>query len=300
MLIHQYRPATLLKVSGDDAAAYLQGQFTNDLKQPVGAAVYGLWLNQKGKVLADSHVLKLAENEFHVVSATSAAAVILPRLEEYIVADEVALADETTLAFGLAVTGPDGSEKIRQVLGAAPAAGQFLRNRGLLIFAGRRGRGDNFELIGPETRVMEAKEKLLEAGAGEASAEAMEFLRITDGVPSIPGDLGPGDLPNEGGLEDAAISYTKGCYLGQEIMARLKNMGQVRRRLHVIRGAGKPPAALDAIYQGEKKIGQVRSVTTRDKEFVALAMLSLVQLAPADGLSLAPGAEATARIITHG
>jgi folate-binding protein YgfZ len=168
-----------------------------------------------------------------------------------------------------------------------------------LIFAGRRVRGENFELIGPETRVMEAK-KLLEAGTSEASAEDMEFLRITEGVPSIPGDLGPGDLPNEGGLENAAISYTKGCYLGQEIMARLKNMGQVRRRLHVIQGAGKPPAAQDTVYQGEKKIGQIRSVAAQGNGFVALAMLSLVPLAPADGLSMRPGAEPTARIISRG
>ncbi len=300
MRIFKYRPATLLKVTGDDTAAYLQGQFTNELRRPRGAAVYGLWLSQKGKVLADSHVLKLAENEFQVASTTSAAAVIMPRLEAYIVADDVILTDQTSSVHGLAISGPDCGEKIRQVLGAAPPPGQFAQTRGLVIFPGRRVGGENYEAFGPEKLMTEARQELLAAGGLEAAAGETEFARIKGGMPAVPQDLGPGDLPNEGGLEDAAISYTKGCYLGQEVMARLKNMGQVRRRLHVIQGSGKTPAALDEIFQGERKVGQVRSVATGEKGFVALAMLSLVHLDSAGGLSLAPGATPTARIIPHG
>jgi len=300
MIIHRYRPASRLKVTGEDAAAYLQGQFTNELRRPPGTAVYGLWLNQKGKVLADSHVLKSAENDLLVVSVTSAAAVIFPRLEEYIVADDVTPADETASAFGLAVAGPGCGEKIRQVLGAAPPPGQFTRIRELLIFSGRRTREENHELIGPENSIAEARQELLAAGGREAAAGEMEYVRILDGLPSVPRDLGPDDLPNEGGLEDAAISYTKGCYLGQEVMARLKNMGQVRRRLHVIQGSGKPPAAQDTVYQGGRKIGQVRSVATGENGFVALAMLSLVNLEPGAGLSLAAAAAPTATLVAHG
>jgi folate-binding protein YgfZ len=300
MLIHQYRPATLLKVTGEDAATYLQGQFSNDLKRPAGAAVYGLWLNQKGKILADAHVLKLAENEFQVASPASDVGVIMPRLEEYIVADDVVLADETASVFGLAVTGPGCGAIIRQVLGSKPSAGEFLRLGELLAFAGRRARGENYELIGPEKAIAEIMPPLLAAGGHAATAGEMELCRIIDGIPSVPRDLGPGDLPQEGGLEDTEISYTKGCYLGQEVMARLKSLGQVRRRLHVIQGSGKPPATLDAIYQGDRKVGQVRSVAARETGFVAMAMLSLVNLAPAGGLSLAPEASPTIALIPHG
>jgi len=55
--LFDYRPGTLLKVTGEDAFTFLQGQFTNELRQAPGSAIYGLWLNQKGKILADSHVL---------------------------------------------------------------------------------------------------------------------------------------------------------------------------------------------------------------------------------------------------
>ena len=71
-------------------------------------------------------------------------------------------------------------------------------------------------------------------------------------------------------------------------MARLKNLGQVRRRLHLLRGVGTPPASGAGLYQGEKKIGEVRSVASEGDGFVALAMLSLVNLSATAPLSLAP------------
>jgi hypothetical protein len=300
MIIHSYRPSGLLRVTGDDAAAYLQGQFTNELRQPIGAVVYGLWLNQKGKVLADSYVLKRSENEFTVASVTSTAAIIRARLEEYIVADDVTLTDASNQDQALAVTGPRCGELVRQCLGAVPPPGQFLQRGEMVVFAGRRSHDENYELIGPEIRIAEAKNKLLSLGGRGAGTEEMEFLRISAGLPAVPQDIGPGELPNEGGLEIEAISYTKGCYLGQEVMARLKNMGQVRRRVHRIHGSGAAPEALAPLYQGERQVGQIRSIARQGNGFVALAMLSLVNLDPASGLSLVPNAAPAARIIPHG
>lgn len=300
MRYHFYRPAALLKVAGEDAATFLQGQFTNELRQPPGAVTYGLWLNQKGRVLGDSHVLKMTASEFQMVSVASGAEVIRPRLEEYIVADDVTLADETAQTHGLATWGAQCGEMIGRVLGAAPPPGQFIQSGGVLVFAGRRVRGINYELLGPEKPIADVKQKLRALGGREATAGEMEYARITDGLPAIPRDIGSGDLPNEGGLEDTAISYTKGCYLGQEVMARLKSMGQVRRRLHVIRGQGAAPTPLATLYQGERKVGQIRSVAAEGNEFVAFAMLSLVNLDQATGLSLAPEAAPVAKIISCG
>ncbi|MDI1249012.1 MAG: folate-binding protein [Lacunisphaera sp.] len=300
MIIHSYRPSALLRVTGDDAAGYLQGQFTNELRQPIGAAVFGLWLNQKGKVLADSSVLKQGENEFTVVSIHSTAAVIRARLEEYIVADDVTLTDESNQVQALSVAGRGCSAIIQQCLGAMPLPGHFLQRDERVVFAGRRSRDENYELFGPAAVTEETKSKLLALGAREAGAEEMEFMRISAGRPAVPQDIGPGDLPNEGGLEVEAISYTKGCYLGQEVMARLKNMGQVRRRLHRIHGSGAAPEALAPLYQRGKQVGQIRSIARQGNEFVALAMLSFVNLDPASGLGLAPNAAPAVRIIPHG
>jgi hypothetical protein len=293
MLVYSYQPAAFFRVIGDDSEAFLQGQFTNELRQPKDVSVYGLWLNQKGKVLADSYVLKRKDKEFAVASVASSAAVIRARLEEYIVADDVTLADETTRVHALAVSGKRCGELIRECLGVAPSPGQFLQRDELMLFPGRRSRDENYELIGSETVVADARHKLLALGGLEAAADEMEFMRISAGMPSIPQDIGPGDLPNEGGLEDEAISFTKGCYLGQEVMARLKNMGQIRRRLHIIEGPGAALVASAPLYQGERQVGQVRSVANHKDRSVALAMLSLVSLEPESGLSLAPNATPT-------
>lgn len=300
MRILKYRPSGLFRVTGEDAFTFLQGQFTNELRQPPGSATYGLWLNQKGKVLADSHVLRVSENEFLICSGFSPAAIIRQRLEEYIIADDVVLTDETETSHALTLWGAGGNDTISRLLGEAPAPGRVIRNGDLLAFRGRRLPEDNWEILGSEKKIAELCGQLLASGAVESSAAEMEFARISAGIPVVPADVGPGDLPNEGGLEDAAISYLKGCYLGQEVMARLKNLGQVRRRLQIVRGRGVPPAPLAALYQGEKKVGEIRSVGTRADEFVALAMVSLINLTPTAGLSLVPAGPVVMTVDTHG
>ena len=295
-----YRPAALLRVSGEDAFGFLQGQFTNELRNPPGCVTYGLWLNQKGKILADSHVLRVAESEFLLTSVTSTATIIHQRLEEYIVADEVVLTDETATTHGLLLSGPDGCEAIKQLAGTAPPPGRFLRSGEIVVYGGRRLPGDSFEILGPENALAEVRREFLAQGAVETGAAEMEFARISAGIPVVPIDLGPGDLPSEGGLEDSALSYTKGCYLGQEVMARLKNLGQVRRRLQLVHGGGLAPAGRAMLYQQDKKIGEVRSVASQRDEYVALAMLSLVHLDPKAGLSLEPSGPAVVRVVRHG
>lgn len=295
-----YRPVTLFRVTGEDAFTFLQGQFTNELRQPAGSAIYGLWLNQKGKVLADSQVLRISENEWLIYSEFSAAAVIRQRLEDYIVADDVVLTDETATTHALALWGTGGNDTISRWLGEMPAPGRFVRNGDLLAFRGRHLPGDLWNILGPEKKLAELHGQLLMGGVEEAGQAEMEFARITAGIPLVPADVGPGDLPNEGGLEEIALSYTKGCYLGQEVMARLKNLGQVRRRLQVVRGRGVPPAPLATVYQGGKKVGEVRTVVARADEFVALAMVSLINLTPAAGFSLEPAGPVVMTLDAHG
>lgn len=298
--ISKHQPGAVIRAKGEDAFTFLQGQFTNELRQASGSSTYGLWLNQKGKVLADSQVLRISENEFLICSEFSPATVIRQRLEQYIVADDVVLADETATTHALTLWGTGGREAISRLLGEAPAPGGFVGSRALIIFCGRRLPGDNWEIFGPEKAIAEIHGQLLADGAVESSPTEMEFARISANIPVVPADIGPGDLPNEGALEDAAISYTKGCYLGQEVMARLKNLGQVRRRLQLVRGRGAPPVPLAAIYQGGIKIGEIRTAAAQADEFVALAMVSLINLTPTTGLSLEPAGRVVMTLDAHG
>jgi len=271
---YRWRPAACLRISGEDSLTFLQGQFTNDLQQGKSdGATYGLWLNQKGKVLADSFVRKISAREAWIVSYFSTAAVIRERLEAYIIADDVMIEDATGSMAGLTLTGTVAPAD----LGLSSAA---------WAFRGRRMHETHTEIIFPLGEGLAVNAKL--AGSAVLSADEMERMRIAAGIPAVPADIGPTDLPNEGGLETEAISYTKGCYLGQEVMARLKSMGQVRRRLVRVRGGGEPPPRSAALFQGARKAGELRSAERDGADWVGLALVSLVQLKREAGLALAP------------
>ena len=272
----------MLRASGPDANSYLQGQFTQDLRLKIGESAYGLWLDLKGKVLADSQVLKRGENDYLIVSFSCKAADLQARLESYLIADEVELQDQTGAWAGILLWGAGATELV-------PPAG-------VMALPSRRAGVGNRQWLVPAGSLDSVRTTL--AGRAEpAGHAAAELTRLQAATPAVPVDIGPRDLPNEGNLEEVAISYTKGCYLGQEVMARLKNLGQVRRRLHLVRGSGSAPAAGTALFQGERKVGETRSAVADGDGFLAMAMVSLVNLDAAAGLAFAAGGRVTIKIL---
>jgi folate-binding protein YgfZ len=163
-------------------------------------------------------------------------------------------------------------------------------------FRARCRETDGFELLLPRAAAGETGAALSAMGALGTDENRAEYERIVRGIPSVPADIGLSDLPNEGGLDEVAISYTKGCYLGQEVMARLKNLGQVRRRLHLVRGQGRPPNVGTGLFQNGRKVGDLRSAARDGTGFVAMAMLSTANLEETGHLSLSPGGPANISI----
>ncbi len=283
----RYRPSACLHFTGEDALVFLQGQVTQELRSAAPlAAAYGLWLNQKGKVLADSFILREASDSLWIVSVWGSASVIRERLEAYIIADDVTVTDVTADWQGVALGGSGADAWLTREAGGGPADGEFIRAGGGFVFRGRRDNGVSFEWLLPVGAAVPD-------GLVELAADELERLRIAAGIPQVPKDLGSGDLPNEGGLDAAAISYTKGCYLGQEVMARLKAMGTVRRRLVRVRGGGYGvPSVPCALLQGEKRVGELRSaVADGSGGFIGLAMMSKLGLDPVVLLAPEPGGE---------
>jgi folate-binding protein YgfZ len=282
----KYRPTAVLKVTGEDAFPFLQGQFTQDLRpaRDEARAAYGLWLNQKGKVLADSFLLRQGA-DWLCVSLFSAAETIHERLEAYIIADDVTVEDVSTLWTGVTMFGPAAVERIEEKAGKRPPeAGLVVTTKQGFIFPGRRMAGLHWEWLYPlggDETAMQFDEQI---GFAES-----ERLRIEALIPSVPRDVGSEDLPNEGGLDRDAISYTKGCYLGQEVMARLKTMGQVRRRLMRLSGPMAVPEILPSpLFADGKRIGELRSAAPAEDGFVGLAMISLLGLGQRQFLGLSP------------
>jgi len=278
--VFRWKPAAWLRVTGADAASFLQGQFTNDLRVSAAGSVYGLWLSLKGKIVADSFVLRGADaEEWWVGSYFSRAAVILARLEGFVIADDVTFTDETDAWAGVSVLGAGAAEWLAAV-----------RPPGAWVFSGRRGAGKSVECMFPIAGKEYSPWLDALAARPEVAAHEMRLRRIMAGIPAVGEDVGETDLPNEAGLELDAISYVKGCYLGQEVMARLKAMGQVRRRLERVRGSeSAPPGSLPApLYAGGRMVGDLRSaVADGAGGWVGLAMLSLLHVAAGTRLALA-------------
>jgi len=274
---HRWDPAAWLRVSGPDAFSFLQGQNTQDLRplrDGAAAAVYGLWLTVKGKVVGDSFVLRgAAPDEFWVGSYFTPSAALLARLEAFLIADEVTLEDQTAAWTGLSLLSAAND---------GPAAGPDA-----FRFTGRRIAAGNVEWVGRR----EVAAALPPPAGRELNAAQMKLLRLDAGLPAIPEEFGPADLPQEAGLEGAAISFQKGCYLGQEVMARLKAMGQVRRQLWRVAGAGDavPPPGAPLRGAEDRPAGEIRgAVTDGDGGWIGLAMISLLH-APADARFWLPG-----------
>jgi tRNA-modifying protein YgfZ len=288
MAIFPYKPAAVLRVKGPDAPTFLQGQFTNDLsKISPGKAVYGLWLDRKGRVIAESHVIASgAVSDFWITSLWSPAAMIERHLCDHIIADDVVLTDETAGWRGISIMGIG----VGSWLASEARAG--------FVFPGRRDSAENWEWLFPESESASASAAV--AGARLMGADDMERMRIAAAIPSIPRDIGPSDLPNEGGLDRDAISYSKGCYLGQEVMARIKSLGRVRRTLVRVRASGSLPPLPAALWRGDKREGEVRSAVQDAGGFAGLALISVTAASAGDSLALALGAAPTVEVISAG
>jgi folate-binding protein YgfZ len=292
--VRRARPEAWLRVSGPDAAVFLQGQCTQDLRglKP-GQTAWALWLSIKGRVQAESLILRGAGDVWWLWSAHSEGAALAARLEEFIIADDLTVENASGATEGgggweqVTLAGEAAEAWLRARRGGEnpPAEGAWVEFGGGLLFAGRRGRAKIWEWLRPVDGAGAMEVGALTAELGELREEALVRGRIAAGVAAIPGEFGAQDLPQEAGLEEVAISFTKGCYLGQEVMARLHAMGRVRRRLVRVAGAGGAPASGAGIFARgapEKAVGDLRAAVDDGRGgWIGLAMVNVLGLAGA-------------------
>jgi len=242
---------------------FLQGQFTQELqKLESGHAAYGFWLTQKGKILGDSLVRPISAERCIIGSWSMSAADLMQRLEDYIIADDVELEDQTDIWQGWWISSAElNLSRIADFAGAH-----------VLVWSADpvclRGC-----LMAPSTPSWPPEWT-------ECDPAEIEQLRIAAKWPRAPIDLTPEDTPHEAGVQGLGVSFTKGCYLGQEVVARLQATGRVRRTLRSVTGRGRAPVGkLESLRQGDKEVGQLRSrVALAEGGWIGLAMVSLARV----------------------
>lgn len=243
-----------LVVSGPDAAEYLQGQLTNDVEAlDVGEGQYAALLDRKGHMQADMRVLRPAEEKIWIDTEPEPLPVVRRHLEMYSIGREVEVADMSDERAILSLIGPRAVE-IAGTAALPPNACATTSVAGTECLA--VGTRDGIDLIAPAGETDRLRGALLAAGAVAVSPAAAEILRIEAGVPRFGAEMGGETMPAEAGIVEDAVSFTKGCYIGQETVARLHYKGRPNRHLRGLRlSAPVEPGA--ELRLGEKEVGRL-------------------------------------------
>lgn len=249
-----------IELRGGDRVSFLQALFTNDVaKPPPGRLVYGFFLTPQGRIVADARVLRLADRIWLDVEPASREPV-LALLDKYHFSEDVELADVTSEWSCLGLFGPRAPMTLDFALGsgAAPAAGGY--SAGDVIVAANELTGEpGFDLFVPATRAPELFTKLMALRAVPCGWDALETARIEAGVPRLGVELDASVIPLEAGLAAAGIAFDKGCYVGQEVIARIDSRGEPARRLVGFSVDGALPVPGTPVLQGEREVGVVKS-----------------------------------------
>jgi tRNA-modifying protein YgfZ len=245
----------LLAVTGADAAEFLQGQLTNDVEAlAAGEAAYAALLDRKGHLQADMRVLRPGpEPDLLLDLEPAGLAAALRHLQMYKIGREVEVGDESERHSLISLIGPRAVE----IAGTAVLSENDCET---ITIGGAQcvavGSGIGIDLIFAADKAELVGDALLAAGAVEVSPAAVEIVRIEAGVPRFGAEMGTETMPAEAGIVERAVSFTKGCYIGQETVARLHYKGKPNRHLRGLRlsAAAEPGAALRL---GEKEVGRL-------------------------------------------
>jgi folate-binding protein YgfZ len=254
---------------GPDAQKFLNGQVTNNVKDlKVGHGCYAALVSAKGKMQSDLNIYRL-ENECLLDFEPGLSAAVKERLEKFVIAEEVEILDVAPLYGLLRVQGPSAGAAIGGMAMEIPTAPMEVKavqseTFGELYLVFRPGPpAPAYDFFAPVESLERLAQALFAATGALCGWQALETVRIESTVPRFGADIDETNLPPEAGLENRAISYSKGCYIGQEVIARIRTYGQVARALRGLKlgsGAGRSPGKGAKLFLNGKEVGYITSV----------------------------------------
>ncbi len=253
-------------VSGKDRVRWLNGMITNNIRdlQP-GRGNYSFLLTPQGHIQGDLYAYNRGD---YLLLGTERwqTAGLLERLKKYIIMDKVELEDLSDRLTGIAIQGPRTAEVLAASGLAAPEVqsmevADFVWNDiGLSVTRMASDRFLTYELCMSADNAPDLWDTLVSSGAAPAGMEALEMFRVAAGIPRFGQDIHERDLPQETG-QDHALNFNKGCYIGQEIVERIRARGAVHRNLAgFVLEAEKPPAPGSKVLFGGKEVGEAGSI----------------------------------------
>lgn len=284
-----------IAVTGSEAGEFLQGQLTNDVEalEP-GAGCYAALLDRKGRVRADMRVLRVDDATFLIDTEPDAAAVVLSHLSMYKIGRDAEVAAAEGDDALLSLIGPRAEQIVGAPLGREHSHRE-VKIDGVVCRAIATDLGA--DLIVPADGRDAVEAALQRAGAEAVGPEAAEIARVESGRPRLGREIEPErTMPQEAGINDRAVSFTKGCYIGQETVARLHYKGKPNRHLRRLRST-EPLAAGAGVTLDGRELGTVgTAVLSPANGPLALAVLRR-EAEPGAEVEIAGGGTATVEAI---
>ncbi len=275
----------LIAIHGEDAEEFMQGQFTNDVRKvdEQHSQLNGL-CNPKGRLLASFRLFRHGDSYYLCLPAGMIEDVI-NRLRQFVLRSRVTLEETSDTFVHLGLSGIEAEEALQAFAGTLPAAVGDVVSQDNQVILRVPGIHPSYELF-TTTDQAEALWDQLNVRSAPVGAEAWRLLDILAGVPVIYPGTRETFVPQMVNLQLVdGVSFKKGCYTGQEIVARMQYLGKLKRRMYLARVAAEsPPRPGDALYTAddpEQSCGQVVSAALHpDGDY---ALLAVIQIATAEG-----------------
>jgi folate-binding protein YgfZ len=259
-----------IKLTGEDRARLLHAMTTNHIQQLTpGSGCYAFFLNDKGRVLADANVL-CRPDYFLLDVEPETRQPLYQHLDRFIIADDVTLEDVTDATASIAIEGPEAASVLDRAGAPVPEANYSSADWDQALVARVNSTGSSgFFIFAPASEKPALISRLEAAGAEPADAEAARVVRLEHGKPRYGEDISERFLAQEAN-QPQALNFSKGCYLGQEIVERVRSRGQIHRVLKPLTLDTKVPPVPGTKLEGATEITSAAYSPAMDK-VVALA-----------------------------
>ncbi len=307
-----------IAVGGVDCREYLQGQLTNDvLALQDGTGCYSAYLTPQGRMIADMDVASVADHLLLDVHA-SVRESLVQRFDQLVFTEEVEVNDWSERWDGIAVSGPAAGALVASAIAALTSRGSMhplanLPSHGCVQIAVGDGsliamRTDplgswGINLWVEKSQTARLLDALRDAGGVDVGPADRDIVRIENGRPLFPVDMDADTIPLEAGIEQRALSFTKGCYVGQEVIVRILHRGQGRiaRRLSGVKCVAPVSEAFDAgtpLFHADKEVGRITSSCVSPALSTVVALGYIVRDHAEAGTALQIGSTRHAAVVT--
>jgi folate-binding protein YgfZ len=286
-----------LLVSGSEAVMFLNGLITNDMKTlAVNSWMPAVFPNVQGRLLASVRIIH-REDGFLIDTENATLETVAKLLERFTLAGDFRVTDVTSETGMLSVQGKNSVDVIRKTLGEMAAnvgrqqvvTAQLANGTNVTVIRATHTAEDGFDLFISANEAQNLHDSLTKASAQPLGPDALEVLRIEAGIPRYGIDMDETNVVTEANLDDA-VSFTKGCYIGQEIIARIKYRGHVAKKLTglIFENEVAQESGVKILSSDDKEIGRVTSVafSPRLNRTVALGYVKYDYLAPGTGVKV--------------